>query len=435
MLTTLGSHPRRVRNISAGPMISTSLIVSCLIFFLIAMRQWLPAGVRIWHIMVAGAVVLLLLGEISLRAAFKAVEWNVIAYLFGVFAIAAALYDSGISHAVGHRIAALRSPNLALFILIIATAVCAAVLTNDAAAVIGTPIVLMLANALRLSPIPLLIALCATVTVGSMVSPVGNPQNILIATRGHFENPVATFGLWLVVPTVASLIFVFAWSRHLLDKAARLAPNGIKDLPDPATHARTWPAYLATALLIFLVGVDSILKGLGDGLDLPFGVASLIACSPIFILGNSRIRTVRKVDWQTLTFFVAMFVVTGSLLQSGSLQALLGDTQAQLNELPVTASISFWASQLFSNVPVVDIYLKLLADGTTPNLMMLAGVSTLAGNLFIISAASNVIVVQQAERFGQTPFTFWQFSLGVVPITIVSVALTYGWIAWMAGLL
>ena len=42
--------------------------------------------------------------------------------------------------------------------------------------------------------------------------------------------------------------------------------------------------------------------------------------------------------------------------------------------------------------------------------MMLAGISTLAGNLFIISAASNVIVVQQAEKFGQKPFTFWQFT-------------------------
>ena len=67
--------------------------------------------------------------------------------------------------------------------------------------------------------------------------------------------------------------------------------------------------------------------------------------------------------------------------------------------------------------------------------MMLAGLSTLAGNLFVISAASNVIVVQQAERFGQTPFTFWQFTFSMLPISLVSVAVTYGWIAWMAGLL
>ena len=414
-------------------MITPSLVVSCLIFLLIALRQWLPAALRIWHIMTAGAVVLLLLGEISPRDAIVAVDWNVIAYLFGVFAIAAALYDSGISHAIGDRIAALQSPSLALAVLIIAIALCAAVLTNDAAAVIGTPIVLMLANALRLPPVPLLIALCATVTVGSMVSPVGNPQNILIATTGQFHNPIATFALSLGVPTALSLGFVYGWSRFLIKRPARIQQFDINSLPAPSGQARGWTAYLGLALLVILIGVDGVLQALGDGLKLPFGVASLIACTPIFAFGSRRIQTLKEIDWPTLAFFVAMFVVTGSLLQSGSLQAMLGAMQAR-GELPVTAAIAFWGSQLFSNVPVVDIYLKLLGQGEVPTLIMLAGISTLAGNLFIISAASNVIVVQQAERMGATPFTFWQFTVSVLPITLVSVAITYGWIIWMAGL-
>jgi Na+/H+ antiporter NhaD/arsenite permease-like protein len=415
-------------------MISTSLVVSCVIFFLIAVREWLPQSVRIWHIMVAGAAVLLILGEISPSAALKAVDWNVIAYLFGVFAIAAALYDSGISHTIGDRIAALQSPSVALAALIVAVALCSVVLTNDAAAVIGTPIVLMLAQSLRLPPIPLLVALCATVTVGSMTSPVGNPQNILIATNGHFENPVATFGQWLIVPTVVSLAFVFAWSRFLIKRQTQGTQLATTSLPDPAEDARVWPAYVGLALLVFLIGIDSVLQGLGDGPRLPYGISSLIACAPIFVMGNRRIQTFREVDWPTLAFFVAMFVVTGSLLQSGSLQAMLGSLQSRLDELPVAALIIFWASQLFSNVPVVDMYLKLLPHGDTSTLMMLAGLSTLAGNLFIISAASNVIVVQQAERFGQSAFTFWQFTLSVLPITLVSVAVTYAWIAWMAAL-
>ncbi|MEZ5786527.1 MAG: SLC13 family permease [Xanthobacteraceae bacterium] len=414
-------------------MITTSLIVSCLIFFLIAIRQWLPSALRIWHIMVAGAVALLVLREISPSSAFWAVDWDVIAYLFGVFVIAAALYDSGISHAIGARIAAMRHPHLALFVLIVATALGSAVLTNDAAAVIGTPIILMLAQTMRLPAVPLLIALCAAVTVGSMISPVGNPQNILIATSGHVNNPVVTFAWWLTVPTVASLVFVFYWSLRLMAKAPQPAQREIEALSAPASNARTWPAYVGTALLVVLIVAGSVLQGLNDRFALPFGIASLIACAPIFLFSNRRVPTFKEIDWPTLAFFVAMFVVTGSLLQSGSLQALLGSLQSQLGEPPVTAAISFWASQLFSNVPVVDIYLKLLPHGEIPNLMMLAGMSTLAGNLFIISAASNVIVVQQAERFGEAPFTFWQFTLAVLPITLVSVGVTYGWIIWMGA--
>ena len=415
-------------------MITTSLVVSCLIFFLIAVRQWLPSALRIWHIMVAGALMLLLLGEISPAAAFRAVDWNVIAYLFGVFVIASALYDTGISHAIGARLAAMRRPSLALLVLIVVTTLCAAVLTNDAAAVIGTPIVLMLARALNLPPVPLLIALCATVTVGSMISPVGNPQNILIATAGPFDNPVATFAWWLTVPTIVSLAFVFFWSRYLIRRGQKANRDVGNDLPAPAADPRPWPAFLATALLVLLIGADSVARGLGLGFSLPFGIASLVACAPVFIFGDRRMQIFREVDWPTLAFFVAMFVVTGSLIKSGSLQAMLGAVHQRLDQPPVTAAISFWASQLFSNVPVVDIYLKLLHDKAIPNLMMLAGISTLAGNLFIISAASNVIVVQQAERFGQTPFTFWQFTFAVLPITVVSVAVTYGWVVWMAAL-
>jgi Na+/H+ antiporter NhaD/arsenite permease-like protein len=416
-------------------MLSTSLVVSCLIFFLIAIRQWLPAGVGIWHIMVAGAITLLALGAISPRDAFAAVDWNVIAYLFGVFAIAAALYDCGISHAIGDRIAALRSPDLALAVMIGATALAAAVLTNDAAAVIGTPIVLMLARAMRLPPVPLLVALCATVTVGSMVSPVGNPQNILIATAGNFDNPVGTFALWLSIPALLSLAFVFFWSRYLVTGTGAQPHRHRGELREPAADARAWPAYLGLAMLVALVAGDSLAGGIYGGMRLPFGIASLIACSAIFIFGNRRLRILREIDWPTLAFFVAMFVVTGALLQSGSLQAILGSLQARLHELSIAAAVSFWASQLFSNVPVVDMYLKLLQSGGTETLMMLAAISTLAGNLFIISAASNVIVVQQAERLGATPFTFWRFTLAALPITIVSVAMTYLWVAWLGGAL
>jgi Na+/H+ antiporter NhaD/arsenite permease-like protein len=415
-------------------MITISLVISCAIFFGIAIRQWLPDQVRIWHIMTAGAVILLLLGEISPAAAVRAVDWNVIAYLFGVFAIASALYDCGISHAIGARIVGTERPGRSFLVFILATALCAAVLTNDAAAVIGTPIALMLARALGWRPSVVLIALCASVTAGSMVSPVGNPQNILIATAGNFTNSIGTFALWLAAPTLASLAFVFVWLRRGLGKAESGTEPEFAELPAPYSQARAWPAYVGTGVLVVLIGADSLLDSIGIVVAIPFGVASLIACSPIFAFSNRRIQTFKEVDWSTLVFFVSMFIVTGSLLQSGSLQAMLGSLQSRLSEPPVTALISFWASQLFSNVPVVDIYLKLLGDGEVANLMMLAGISTLAGNLFIISAASNVIVVQQAEKFGQTPFNFWQFSIAVLPITVVSVALTYGWVIWMAGL-
>ena len=196
-----------------------SLLVSAAIFLAIALRGLLPAGLRIWHVMVAGAALVVALGEIGPREALRAVDWNVLAYLFGVFAIAAQLYDSGASRALGERLAASRHPERALLLFVLGSALCAALLTNDAAAVVGTPIALLLARSLGWPPALPLIALCASVTVGSMASPVGNPQNILIASRGGLASPILDFALWLGPPCLASLAFLYAWLRFLLRRS------------------------------------------------------------------------------------------------------------------------------------------------------------------------------------------------------------------------
>jgi len=416
-------------------MITLSLVVSLLIVLVIALRQWLPPVLRIWHVMTAGAAVLVLAGEIGPGEAFAAIDWNVIAYLFGVFSIAAALYDSGISHALGRRLGRSGQAPRAFLLFLLAAAGGAAALTNDAAAVIGVPVALMLARGFGWPPALPLVALCAAVTIGSMATPIGNPQNILVATSGGVTRPIVDFALWLAVPSLASLAFAWFWLARQLPSPGTPVPRERHDLPLPHAVPRVWPAYTAAALLLVLIAGDSLLRASGFDTSLPYGVASLLACAPIYLFGRRRLRTLREVDWATLVFFIAMFVVTAALLRSGSLQAMLGTVHGALGDPGVTAMIAFWGSQVVSNVPLVTLYLQLLPDASLPTLMMLAGIATLAGNLLVISAASNVIVVQQAEKFGPAPFTFWRFAWMMLPITFVSVALTFGWVILLDAVL
>lgn len=404
-----------------------SLAIAIAIFFFISIRQWLPERVRIWHIMGAGAVILLATGDISPTKAWNAIDWNVIAYLFGVFSISHAMYDCGVAHKLSAVICNEQTSvrrTLALFIVLVSGV--SVVLTNDAAAAIGTPIALTIAFRLGTSPAVPLIALCAAVTVGSMMSPVGNPQNILIVADGHFSNPIGSFLYWLAVPAALSMAFAYVWYLYCLKNEA-LVEQASLTLPEPNSTI-TWPAYLATGMLVVLVVGDSVLQADFPEFDLPLGVISLICCLPVYLFSSRRFSIIREVDWQTLLFFVAMFIVTGAVLASGALQNLLGSWQQRLDEPLVTTTVAFGASQLFSNVPVVEIYLNLLSGHNTPTLMLLAGMSTLAGNLFIISAASNVIVVQQAEKLGAKPFDFWQFTRLVVPVTLFSLAVCYVWV-------
>ena len=90
-------------------------------------------------------------------------------------------------------------------------------------------------------------------------------------------------------------------------------------------------------------------------------------------------------------------------------------------------------SQLISNVPMVALYLPMLqhAGAATKEMMALAAGSTLAGNLFILGAASNVIIIQNAEKRSKETITFMEFARIGIPMVIVNI-LIY-WIFFQLG--
>jgi Na+/H+ antiporter NhaD/arsenite permease-like protein len=87
--------------------------------------------------------------------------------------------------------------------------------------------------------------------------------------------------------------------------------------------------------------------------------------------------------------------------------------------------VSVVLSQFISNVPFVALYLPLLASagGGPTEMIALAAGSTIAGNLLILGAASNVIIIQNAEKENET-LSFWEFARAGVPLTVLN-CLTY----------
>ena len=412
-----------------------SLGVSLAVFAVIAAREWLPGFLKIWHVMVAGAAVLLLSTEISPAEAMDDIDWNIIAYLFGVFSIGRALFDNGLSQRIAVRMVGLGSRRRLLLAFVAVFALISAVLTNDAAAIIGTPIALALAGRIGADPRIMLVVLCATVTVGSVATPIGNPQNLLIAASGDVPEPVLTFLAWLIVPTLLGLAVVFIWFAGRLGGAASSTGPAVAETVLEEAGGPLWPVALAVGLLVVLVVGESVLAVVAPGLGYPLGAAAVLAALPVYLFAPTRWRTLARLDWPTLAFFIAMFIVTGALLRSGALQSVLGSALAVMTEPAATAAFSLIGSQVVSNVPFVDIYLKLLPSAEVDNLMMLAAVSTLAGNAFIISAASNVIVLQMAERLGGPEIHFWAFARLVVPVGLITTGVAVVWILGLSALL
>ena len=95
--------------------------------------------------------------------------------------------------------------------------------------------------------------------------------------------------------------------------------------------------------------------------------------------------------------------------------------------------ISVLLSQLISNVPLVALYLPMLVElgASTKEMIALAAGSTIAGNLSILGAASNVIIIQNAESKSGETITFWEFVKIGVPLTIVNVLVYWLFLAIM----
>jgi len=129
------------------------------------------------------------------------------------------------------------------------------------------------------------------------------------------------------------------------------------------------------------------------------------------------VKIVKNIDWSTLLFFVSMFVLMASVWLSGFFQELLIDLSLDVTSIPVILIIGVMFSQLISNVPLVALYLPILSMSSTtvPQLMALAAGSTIAGNMLILGAASNVIIIQNAERQGET-LGFLEFAKIGIPL-------------------
>ncbi|MBN2178262.1 MAG: anion permease, partial [Deltaproteobacteria bacterium] len=157
---------------------------------------------------------------------------------------------------------------------------------------------------------------------------------------------------------------------------------------------------------------------------------ALIGCSPILIYRfmskkqQFRFHILRRIDWFTLIFFASMFILMESVWQTGFFQNLMSNLSLEMTNIVVIIISSVIVSQFISNVPMVALFSPLIisAGAGSKELMALAAGSTIAGNLFILGAASNIIIIQHAEKENKgESITFLEFARVGIPLTIINV--------------
>jgi Na+/H+ antiporter NhaD/arsenite permease-like protein len=403
-----------------------SIIVLLVVFILIAVRQIGRFRLQIWQAMLLGALAVLLTGQISPAEALKAINLDVILFLFGMFVVGQALEESGyLSHLSSRLFGRAKTVNSLLLLILFGAGLLSAFLMNDTLAIIGTPVMLQIARKTGIRPKLLLLSLAFSVTIGSVMSPIGNPQNLLVAINGNIPSPFITFLRYLAVPTLISLFLTYLILKFFYRRQLRHEPlnYSVDPITDPGL-AQLSKVSLIIIVILVLAKITTSLLGLG--IDFRLTYIAIAAALPIVLLSPRRLGIVRRIDWSTLIFFAAMFVLMQSVWDSGYFQNVIAALNLNLRSIGIIMVVSVTLSQLISNVPLVALYLPLLSHlgAATKEMMALAAGSTIAGNFSILGAASNVIIIQNAEKKAGETLTFWEFARIGIPLTAVN-ALVY----------
>ena len=158
--------------------------------------------------------------------------------------------------------------------------------------------------------------------------------------------------------------------------------------------------------------------------------------------GSDRKDIIKRVDYSVLVFFAPMFVVTSALWSSGAISMIISyiptpNPNNIFQSNAIISAVSILLSQILSNVPFVALYNFVMlnngfgGDSHISQWMMLASASTIAGNLTILGAASNIIIIDVAESKNVRTFTFFEFFKIGVLVTLANIVIYYLFITYL----
>jgi Na+/H+ antiporter NhaD/arsenite permease-like protein len=368
-------------------------------------------------IALGGALLVVVLWQVTPRAALDAIDWRTLALLLGMMLLVAALDAANVFSVLASRLAqALPTPMRLLVGTMVVVAVLSALVLNDAVVLLFTPVLVRAARTMQVSAIPFLVAEAIAANLGSAATPTGNPQNAAIASaRGldflSFATPLLPVALLALVMGIAVCAFAF---RHELRSAAA-RPRA----PDARITNR---AMLGVALGALAVAVAGFLVGPRFGIALWASAlgAGLTALAFAPATGTSPVQLARRVDAGILVFFVGLFVLLEVVRASGALDAL-GGTIARGGSAGFVVATAL-LSNVVSNVPAVLLLLPTITSDAQA--LLLAAASTFAGNATFLGSAATVIVAEAARREG-SDFSVLKFTLVGLPVAAMTLALAW----------
>ena len=364
------------------------------------------------------------------------IDFNVVFLLVSMMIIVSITTRSGVFNWIANELLKFTKghPIKVLFTLGLFTAVTSAFLDNVTTVILIMPITFAIARKLDIDPIPFLLTEIFASNIGGTATLIGDPPNIIIGSAGGLSfmdfikelTPVIVLILFIVI-TILSLIFKKKLHADS-DKMAEVSKiDNSKTIKDKALMIRS-TFILALVILGFM---------LHDVIHIETCVVAMLGAS-ILLLFEKPTEILRDVEWNTIFFFIGLFIIIGGLEASGGIK-LMAEWILKVTQGSQTATsiIILWASGIISgiidNIPYTATMAPMIVEiekvmGQTyayPLWWALSLGACLGGNLTIIGAAANVIVSENAAKENH-PIAFMKFlKYGVLTVSISLVISTF----------
>ncbi|MDP3182944.1 MAG: ArsB/NhaD family transporter [Desulfobaccales bacterium] len=353
---------------------------------------------------------------LSFEDAMRAIDMNVIFLLMGMMIIVGVLKKTGLFQWLAYKSYALARGNVFILacILMVVTAVASAFLDNVTTMLLMIPVTIELAVTLKINPMALLIPEVFASNIGGTATLIGDPPNILIGSYAKltFNDFVVNLTGIVAICMVVTLIYYVFWYKKAYQQAE------VKDIQRTIAYLKEEYRITNRSLLIMCLGVLAftiflfIVHGV---LHMEPSIAALMGA--MILLAISRVDIVEmlehEVEWPTLVFFIALFMVIAGAEETGLIQMIAEWVKdVSKGNLMVAVIMVLWVSAIASafvdNIPFTATMLPIIAflNQTIPGAesgvlwWSLSLGACFGGNGTLIGASANVVTVGMAEKAG-----------------------------------
>lgn len=366
------------------------------------------------------------------------IDFNVIFLLVSMMVIVSITTRSGVFNWIANELLKFTKghPVKVLCALGLFTAITSAFLDNVTTVILIMPITFAIAKKLDIDPIPFLLTEIFSSNIGGTATLIGDPPNIIIGSAGglsfiDFVKELTPVILVIMCVVITILAFIFRKKLHAsqdkMDEVAKI--DNSHTITDKALMIRS-TLILALVILGFM---------LHDVTHIETCVVAMLGASILLIFEKPN-EILQDVEWNTIFFFIGLFIIIGGLEASGGIKLMaewiLKVTQGSQ---AATSMIILWASGVISgiidNIPytatmapmLVEIEKTMGATYAYPLWWALSLGACLGGNMTIIGAAANVIVSENAAKSGH-PISFMRFLKYGIAVVAISLTISSAYI-------